>query len=164
MRVPSPDGHRPWGRAPVGIVATCSKGSALNTFTIFNATASLCLHLAEAKCSKRLGVATSPSTANACAQALSLLHLHLHRFAGLRRRPNSDNQIPLRRCAGALCNLTDGTDGVDDGGACRIRHEPSERFQSPSAFWIVGERQHKWLLGRQSGYCSLHHLHEALIK
>ena len=23
------------------------------------------------------------------------------------RRPNSDNQIPLRRRAGALCNLTD---------------------------------------------------------
>src|SRR5262249_20430565 len=105
-----------------------------------------------------MGVAMSPSIGGAYARALSLLHLHLHRLARLCRRPNSDNQIPLRRRAGALCNLTDRTDGVDDGGACRIRHEPSERFQSPSAFWIIGERQHEWLLGRQSGHRGLHHL------
>src|SRR6516164_1744918 len=85
------------------------------------------------------------SADSAYAQALSLMRLHLHRFARLRRRANSDNEIPLRRRAGALRNLTDGADGVDDGGACRIRHEPSERFQSPSASWIIGEREHEWL-------------------
>ena len=58
----------------------------------------------------------------------SLLRLHLHRLAQLRRCARSDNEIPLRRCAGALRDLPDGADGVDDGGAGRIRHEPGERF------------------------------------
>src|SRR5215470_3729330 len=63
-----------------------------------------------------------------------LLRLHLHGLAQLRRCARNDNEIPLRRCARALRNLTDGADGVDDGGAGRIRHEPSERFQMPRAF------------------------------
>jgi hypothetical protein len=57
-----------------------------------------------------------------------LLRLHLHRLAQLRRCARSDNEIPLRRCAGALRDLPDGADCIDDGGAGGIRHEPSERF------------------------------------
>src|SRR5262249_61352150 len=101
-------------------------------------------------------------SASAYAQAASLLRLHLHRLARLPRCPNCDNEIPLRRCAGALRNLSDGANGVDDRGAGRIRRESSERFQSPSAFWIIGESQHEWLVGRQSSHRGLTHLAEAL--
>jgi hypothetical protein len=62
------------------------------------------------------------------ASPASLLRLNLHRLAQLRRGARSDNEIPLRRCAGALRDLPDGADCIDDGGAGRIRHEPSERF------------------------------------
>src|SRR5262245_14519121 len=36
MRVPSPEGHNPCGRGIVGIIATCSNVSVLNTFTAFS--------------------------------------------------------------------------------------------------------------------------------
>src|SRR6516164_2733863 len=73
-------------------------------------------------------VADSQDMFSQSAGHASLLRLDLHRLARVLRRANSDNEIPLRRRAGALRNLTDRADGVDDGGACRIRHEPSERF------------------------------------
>jgi hypothetical protein len=35
MREPSPDGHTPCGRLPIGMVATCEKSSVRNTLTSF---------------------------------------------------------------------------------------------------------------------------------
>src|SRR6516162_4877263 len=111
---------------------------------------------------------SSPVTHNKHRRSLaghaSLLRLDLHRLARVLRRARNDNEIPLRRRAGALRNLTDGTYGVDDGGAGRMRHEPSQRFSSPGTFWIIGERQHARLLVRQSGPRGLHHLNQALIE
>jgi hypothetical protein len=56
--------------------------------------------------------------------------LHLHRGTGLVFAHGRDDQMPTRTTSGAFHELTQWTEGIDDGLAGRIGHELRQRLQA----------------------------------
>src|SRR6516225_5924085 len=81
---------------------------------------------------------SSPVTHNKHRRSLaghaSLLRLDLHRLARVLRRARNDNEIPLRRRAGALRNLTDGTMVLTMAAPAGFVMNPASGSNRPAPF------------------------------
>ena len=92
--------------------------------------------------------------------------LQLHGVAGPAVLDGYHRQVPLQVEAldRGIDDLANGPHCIDDGRACKVRHEPGDRLDLARSVGVRCEREHVGLAWFETDDRGLQHLREALVK
>src|SRR5438105_7336636 len=90
--------------------------------------------------------------------------LDLHGNAVLPGVAAQNDEIAALDALLSVHDLSNGSDGVDDGRAGRIRREFRERFARTATVRLSREREHIFLFRREAARRRLQHLRQSLIE